>query len=112
MYGIWIDPASVNTLVANNILYQNGISAVNDQGVGTVQTNNLTANPLFINPSLSDFRLQSNSPAINRGIAIQGLFVDIAGNKRGLDPYDIGAYEFQSTSDTIPPEAPRILSVL
>jgi len=112
MYGIWIDPASVNTLVANNILYQNGITAVNDQGVGTIQMNNLTVNPLFINPTLNDFRLQSNSPAINRGITIQGLFVDIAGNQRGMDPYDIGAYEFQSSTDTTPPSPPRILSIL
>jgi parallel beta-helix repeat protein len=55
--------------------------------------------PLFMNPSIvasqANFRLQSQSPAINSGTSISAAQVDFAGNRRPLDnKYDLGAYEF------------------
>lgn len=58
----------------------------------------------FVNASGGNFRLQSNSPAIDRGsnAAIAGVTTDLAGNPRIVDgnrdgtaTVDLGAYEFQ-----------------
>jgi hypothetical protein len=53
-----------------------------------------TANedPLFVNPSAFDFRIDTLSPAIDKGIPM-GIPLDILGNDRGATP-DLGAYEF------------------
>ncbi len=66
-----------------------------DVGPGS---NNLTADPLFLNPAMADFRLQPTSPAINAGdpntpqSAVGS--VDFAGNTRVQGGrIDIGAYE-------------------
>jgi len=49
----------------------------------------------------SDYRLRSGSPAINAGIAIDGLTTDFLGNPiRGLP--DIGSYEYQGGSNRFP----------
>lgn len=51
------------------------------------------ADPLFISPDT--FRLQENSPAIDKGVHIKGFEFDLLGIK--LHPQvnpDIGAYEF------------------
>lgn len=60
--------------------------------------NNIAAgtNPLFVNPSSYNFRLQATSPAIDAGVVISGITDDYA----GLAP-DIGAYEYGGT-DWIP----------
>ncbi|MGV8141023.1 MAG: right-handed parallel beta-helix repeat-containing protein, partial [Candidatus Woesearchaeota archaeon] len=57
----------------------------------TLQDNHsISGNPLFV--SSSDFRLQSSSPAIDKGVAIPGLTRDFNGNPIiGLP--DIGAFE-------------------
>lgn len=60
--------------------------------------NSLTLDPLFADPENGDFRLQSNSPAIDNGTDI-GLTLDFAGNSipQG-NGTDIGAYEYVSGS--------------
>lgn len=57
--------------------------------------NNLEVNPLFINESLLDFHLSSQSPAIDKGNTIVGM------PYKGIAP-DIGIYEYQLTSPTPP----------
>jgi hypothetical protein len=61
------------------------------------------SNPLFI--SSTDFRLQSGSPAIGKGLTVDGLTVDFAGNSVKSPP-SIGAYE--SGSAAAPPPAATI----
>lgn len=64
----------------------------------TAGSGNITNNPLFVNASVGDLRLQSNSPCIDAG---SGVYVttstDLAGNPRiSGGAVDIGAYEFQA----------------
>ena len=55
----------------------------------------ISGDPLFI--SNADYHLQSNSPAINKGIAISGIIRDYDGSALVGLP-DIGAFEYLSTS--------------
>jgi len=65
---------------------------------------NINADPLFVNPSVGDFRLRVHSPCIDSGTTVD-LGVDITGSSRPVDvigvgrdgpgAYDMGAYEFQ-----------------
>ncbi|MDB5934579.1 MAG: hypothetical protein JWQ01_1923, partial [Massilia sp.] len=113
-----------NTTVINNIVYNNpGVSikqycysGVNCIGTGNVTANNLvygngsgislktgtatgtiTADPLFVNYQANgtgDYRLRSNSPAINKGRSALAPTTDIDfyARPRGA-AHDIGAYE-------------------
>ncbi len=61
---------------------------------------NITSNPLFVDPSNGDYRLQSNSPCIDTGIDLVGITNDLQGFLRPLDgngmagaQWDMGAYE-------------------
>ena len=69
---------------------------------GTFQ-NCWTTDPLFLNPAISDFHLQSNSPCINAGKNSFGTSTnDLDGNPRiAGGTVDIGCYEFQSPSSTL-----------
>lgn len=55
--------------------------------------NLLGVNPLFINPSLSNFQLQPSSPALNYGSNLIESFFDINNNPRILNSIDIGCFE-------------------
>ena len=57
-------------------------------------------NPLFVNPSQADFHLQADSPAVDRGSAVDAPADDYDGSARpqdgdqsGAAECDIGAYE-------------------
>lgn len=72
-------------------------------------TNNRRDNPLFTNPSINDYSLQSNSPMIDQGRFIPGVIYN------GNAP-DLGAFESGGTSPTqLPypgPNTPSILTTL
>jgi uncharacterized repeat protein (TIGR02059 family) len=57
---------------------------------GDVISGNLSGNPVFV--SSTDFRLQSGSPAIGKGLLITGLTTDYTGTTLS-NPPSIGAYE-------------------
>jgi len=123
-YGIYIDPAVPETIaVKNNIIVgtsnattigiYGGVSGNCTKGVGyndlwtcnlTLSTYNpaygdISADPMFADPTEGDFRLQEGSPCIDAGI-------DIGLPYEGLAP-DMGAYE-----GAVAPPPPPILDLL
>ncbi|MDB5909338.1 MAG: hypothetical protein JWP34_3452 [Massilia sp.] len=81
-------------VVAKNLVYGNG-SAISMK-VGSA-TGTITADPQFVNfqaNGTGDYRLKSNSPAINIGTATSAPTTDIDfyARPRGA-AHDIGAYE-------------------
>lgn len=98
---LWNDQASTGNSIITNI--NSGRTIVNNSLVqgGYPNSNptnpNLDANPLFINASIGNLRLQGLSLAINAGLndAVNGISIDIAGNPRiSAGTVDLGAYEF------------------
>ncbi len=81
-------------VTANNLVYGNG-SAISLR-VGSA-TGTISADPKFVsyNPTgTGDYRLQSSSPAVNKGTKASAPTVDIAGALRPKGgAWDIGAYE-------------------
>ncbi len=90
---IVIDGSSTTgTIVRNNIVYSQGIR---DTATNSNIDHNLTTNPLFVNASAADFHLQATSPAIDAGISIGVVTVDMQSTPRPQGAgYDIGAYEY------------------
>ena len=84
-----------DTLVRNNIAYYNP-AAIQDRGISTALWNNLTTDPSFVNFNSNDYRLRSGSRAINAGILLSEVLIDILGVVRPQGSgVDIGAYEYK-----------------
>ena len=112
-YGIFIGENAQGTEIINTIAYQNGTNIYLDPGqqTGTKSVNNLTTNPLFVNPKTNDFHLQAGSQAIDKGISINEIDYDHDGRKRPIGKTaDIGAFE--SILDMEPPATPTDFKVL
>jgi len=100
--GIRAGSDSTGAIIKNNIVYQSG-SAVSNSGSGTTLSNNLTADPKFVNPSAGDFQLQSTSPAIDSGVALPQVGIDIEGVLRPQGTaFDLGAHEYKSQQAATP----------
>ena len=90
----------------NNIVYCNGGSdfekkvQIQDDGTGTIKSNNLITDPKFVDAANNNFKLQSGSPAIAAGTDL-GLSQDIDGSPvlQGIAP-DIGACQSTSVNAT------------
>jgi hypothetical protein len=107
-----------NTQIRNNIFWQNIPGNILNSGAGTTDANNFTTDPKFIDSSKYDFRLQSGSPAIDKGATLSVVPTDFNGTKRPQGSgYDIGAFEYggatissgSGTSVTPQPAAPTQL---
>ncbi|NOY96870.1 MAG: hypothetical protein GXO81_10970 [Chlorobi bacterium] len=120
---IWVNHSSTENIdIKNNIFsnidaydidayYLNGnpqnITAVNNLYDNTPNLNNITDSspivgcPQFVSPG-NDFRLNEGSPAIDRGLKIEGLDRDYAYiNRPQGRGYDIGAYEWYSGQPSV-----------
>ena len=110
-FGISIGGNASNTIVKNNIVYGNGSAITNWGDPGAVISNNLTSDPMFVNASANDFRLQSTSPAIDAGVTLSAVPTDFNGIARPQGSrYDIGAYEYQ-VSIVLAPKDFKAISV-
>jgi hypothetical protein len=101
----------------NCISYGNTIKALNSTGTGassiinscingsatwgvTTSTNNITSNPIFVNPANNDFHLNYDSPCRDTGIPIDGVtnpINDADGVQTAIIGFapDMGAFEFR-----------------
>lgn len=102
-----------NTLVQNNISYNNTLNNIQNSAPDTIIDHNLTTNPYFINAAGFDFRVPTSSPAIDAGIILGQVSMDFANNPRPEGfTHDIGAYELGTDSlDTTPPSAPKGVAI-
>jgi len=129
-----LEVSSLAVSLRNNILRTNGTTPISGTisgdynlfwpAFGSGQAHSLNINPALTsitatNPATRDYRLSSNSPAINvadpnTGVSPMSISTDINGAPRPVGgKYDLGAYEFQTSSgDTLAPAAPSGLRTL
>jgi hypothetical protein len=76
----------------NNLVFNNTGFSIQLQH-GLTASNTVTANPLFVGPTIGNFKLQAASPAIDAGTSSRAPTTDLLGytNPQGAG-YDIGAY--------------------
>jgi hypothetical protein len=120
--GIYLTSSAANAQVTNNIVYQaGGITA--DSGVTVTYVANFcqnagngcaySGNPLFLGTGTDPYSLQPLSPAIDKGVVLSQVTVDIVGVTRPQPTggaYDIGAYEFQQNVVIPPPGELRLVN--
>ena len=93
--------------ITNSILWNNGNDDIECSGDctitysdissgGTTSNNNISANPLFVDATNGDYRLQASSPVIDAGTAVGAPANDCEGILRDHWP-DMGAYEWTGT---------------
>ena len=104
----------IYTLKATSAYYWNGTfyDTLAAWEAASGQSGNISSDPLFVDLANRDFHLTASSPAVNFGVNV-GVTTDYAGATRPVDAeYDIGAYEYVSTTfDTTPPAAPTGIRV-
>lgn len=85
----------------------NGWSGAALAGCLTEGTNNTVSEPEWVSPAAGNYELANASPYINAGTNIECQLyteTDLPGKVRDTSP-DIGAYEFSTGDDVIPPSA-------
>jgi parallel beta-helix repeat protein len=94
-----INVSNTNHVIANNSFFGGlGLTLSGTGIIAASSTNNLTTDPLFLNPSLdpttADFHISNTSPAVNSGQSFPDVTTDFTGSARlvGTLP-DRGAYE-------------------
>lgn len=79
--------------ISNNLTYGLSEEFNEDPDVTMVEQNAIKADPLFLDPTILDFRLTKNSPAIGMADASLALPSDFANQDRDQSP-DMGALEY------------------
>ncbi len=80
-----------NNMVAGGNTLDHNLWWPNWKGTGS---DDITGDPLFVNPARNDFHLKAGSPAIKAGAKISLVTQDFSGVARPQDAtYDLGAYE-------------------
>jgi len=98
-YGVrayWGGPTGSGNVVRDNLFFGNPAGDLADGTVaaGLAYSNNVIADPLFVNRAGGDYRLSAGSPAVGRAVAAYSQSTDLTGASRpaGGAP-DLGAYE-------------------
>ncbi len=104
-YGILVESNNQKVRVINNLAWGNngrndGLQQIVNNGVNTSLQSNLTTDPRVINAATRDFRLRTDSPAINKGVTLPEVPFDFTKSRRPAGAYDIGAYEYGAASAT------------
>ena len=99
--------ASTGNLVRNNLVSDLQIDAGTSMVDHNIESTNYSA--LFANWAGRDLRLKAGSPAIDAGIDTLAPVIDrngtarpLDGNGDGLERWDVGAYEYGSSSAILP----------
>ena len=109
--GITVSSNCSGCEVKNNIVYSHTLGNVVDRSTSAILSNNLIADPKFIDAAGANFRVQAASPAIGAGLTLTEVTTDFEGASRLGSPYDIGAHKYQSgTAQVLPPSNLRITS--
>jgi hypothetical protein len=94
-YGVrtyWGAAEGTGNVVQTNLLYGNPGGAT--YGSGLTVSGSIASDPAFVDRSGGDLRLQSGSPAVDRGVASWSTPYDVAGVARPKGAgVDLGAYE-------------------
>lgn len=94
---------SVQTVTEVLVVFSLFDQATCPTGVACNASNIYNANPLFVNAASGNLRLQTCSPAINKGLdSGNSAPTDLEGNPRKVGTVDMGAYEFQGTPAQFP----------
>jgi hypothetical protein len=112
--GTGISVQGSSNVIKNNIAYQNATNYA-DNGGGTIGSNNMIdgTNPSCANPGGGDFRLQSNSRAIDAGAFLTFVTTYIEGPSRPQgQALDLGAYEFNTSSSPTQPAPPTNVRIM
>jgi len=121
----FVSANSTGVTIRNNLSYGSGsgatafIASWAIEGVQYTQSGNIVngSNPLFVKapstlPASPNFALAPGSPAIDAGLTLAAVRVDINGTSRPQGTaHDIGAHEYNASGDVQPPDAPTRLSV-
>ena len=101
--GVVIQNANSNTnAVKNNIIYKCGQTISGKIGKNII-SNNYTSNPMFEDELNNNFRLLSNSMAIDKGVDVDFGKLDLDGNDRVYnDNVDMGCYEYNEEISITP----------
>jgi hypothetical protein len=96
-HSFWVQVMTGMHIIKNNIAFLGGVAIT-----GGMQSNNLTTDPSFKDPTNADFSLLKNSAAIDEGVAT--VPTDFAGVPRPQGTgYDIGAYEAPAGDSPLAP---------
>ena len=95
--GIWSDGTSSPTIDYNDVWN----NSPNDYSGCSAGPHDISYDPVFVNPAVGDYHLQSSSPCIDTGTNVGAPTEDIEGNPRPIDGHadgtattDMGAFEY------------------
>ncbi len=99
-YGILVSSehsGSLNARIINNIVWGNRGEQILNTGTNTTLQANFTSDPWVVNAEGGDFHLRAGSPAIEAGVALREVPVDMVGGARPSgSACDAGAFQFNA----------------